>query len=681
MLGAYAHDRLTDVSAKAYGSGYFGEWIADEFGLPAFRYTCDQTRDPKAMTSTDASFRGRADHSHQVGNDRIAAVVSNYGYVQVRQDEGAPKFLNDYCPEHNLWGAGLGFLGDGEHVLSTYYPGGANSFERIFGMGYFRKKVGSRGYAIDQVIYAPFGDDPVLLSEVTITNHGAASADLRWVEYWGCQPYQFSFRSWLQASVEGSSANAAELRRKFGERFRHSFERVEDGAGLLERKEFLGRTSEDYRLWQAVKDEIAANASQGARDYAEPLAGAAGMEDLAPPATFLVSLDGAVHALATDARPFFGEGGALQPSGMAQGLDGRAGEHDPASAMLLEHTLRLAPGASRTLRFLYGYLPGSFSLETLVQHYRREAPGLLARSCERWKQSGLRFVTDSESWAERETSWSHYYVRSNLTFDDAFGEHILSQGGIYQYVMGLQGAARDPLQHALPFVFSDPEIVKQILRYTMKEVRDDGSIPYAIVGHGVPMPTAQDDASDLPLYLLWLACEYLLGTRDFAFFNEQITGCAMLAETAAPTVRVRTVLAQCFRHLVEDVGTGPHGLMRMQMDDWLDALVFQTVRPQLREEYVKVCSIQPWRRMSSSATPAFLKSHRRTQSPWPRSAEVPRLIVRPCARSGPGGGFGAPGSGRSSAGLAATTCGLKRRHGPFWAVRQRPSKAASSRAR
>ncbi|HLY16613.1 MAG TPA: hypothetical protein VKR61_05285 [Bryobacteraceae bacterium] len=28
--------------AKPYGSGYFGEWIEDEFGLPAFRYTRDQ---------------------------------------------------------------------------------------------------------------------------------------------------------------------------------------------------------------------------------------------------------------------------------------------------------------------------------------------------------------------------------------------------------------------------------------------------------------------------------------------------------------------------------------------------------------------------------------------------------------------------------------------------------------
>jgi hypothetical protein len=38
-----------DAGAKAYGSGYFGNWMEDEFGLPAFRYTCDQINDPKAV--------------------------------------------------------------------------------------------------------------------------------------------------------------------------------------------------------------------------------------------------------------------------------------------------------------------------------------------------------------------------------------------------------------------------------------------------------------------------------------------------------------------------------------------------------------------------------------------------------------------------------------------------------
>src|SRR5277367_5498107 len=105
--------------SKAYGSGYFGEWITDQFGLPAYRYTCNQVSDPKALTPVHQHWRSPADHTHQVGNDRLVAAVSNYGYVQVRQDEGSPKFLNDYFPEQSHFGAGIGFLTDGDQVLST----------------------------------------------------------------------------------------------------------------------------------------------------------------------------------------------------------------------------------------------------------------------------------------------------------------------------------------------------------------------------------------------------------------------------------------------------------------------------------------------------------------------------------------------------------------------------------
>ena len=98
---------------KAYGSGYFGEWVTDEFGLPAYRYDCDQTSDPKAVSPVTKEIRSPTDHIHQVGNDRLVAVASNYGYVQVRQDEGAPKFLNDHAPELGQYGGGIGYITDG----------------------------------------------------------------------------------------------------------------------------------------------------------------------------------------------------------------------------------------------------------------------------------------------------------------------------------------------------------------------------------------------------------------------------------------------------------------------------------------------------------------------------------------------------------------------------------------
>ena len=54
---------------KPYGSGYFGEWIEDEFGLPAYRYTCNQMEDPKAVTPMAEIYLSKTEHLHQVGND------------------------------------------------------------------------------------------------------------------------------------------------------------------------------------------------------------------------------------------------------------------------------------------------------------------------------------------------------------------------------------------------------------------------------------------------------------------------------------------------------------------------------------------------------------------------------------------------------------------------------------
>ncbi|MGH9763105.1 MAG: GH36-type glycosyl hydrolase domain-containing protein, partial [Blastocatellia bacterium] len=188
----------------------------------------------------------------------------------------------------------------------------------------------------------------------------------------------------------------------------------------------------------------------------------------------------------------------------------------------------------------------------------------------------MRFSTASEPWVERELTWNHYYLRSSMTYDSFFQQHILSQGSVYQYVMGFQGAARDPLQHALPFVFSDPEIVKDVLRYTLKEVRQDGSIPYGIVGQGMPMPTASDNSSDMPLWLLWAVSEYVLATRDSAFLDEKVTTFPVYGPDAGKE-SVRNLLARCYQHLIRDVRTGEHGLMRMLHDDWNDALVAEWV--------------------------------------------------------------------------------------------------------
>ena len=553
---------------KPYGSGHFGEWIEDEFALPAYRYTCDQTTDPKAATPVTPGILASTEHIHQVGNDRITAIASNNGTVRVRQDEGAPKFLNDFAPENHQYAGGFGYLTDGNETLSTLYEGNSDSSDRIFGIGYFRKRVSGKNFRIDQVISAPFGDDPMLLSQITITNQSSAPANLRWIEYWGCQNYQFSQRAFIESfSGQGSPVD---FRRKFAQRFESRFQSVDGNIGLLHTAEFTGRAPQEEMLWKRMEAVLANNENNFISAIPEETP-TSSFDDLHPPATFLVSLDAPADSFSTNANGFFGAGGAHRPDGLSGELDNQLATSDVMGALLIERKLHLQPGESRTLHFLYGYLPTGFELAPLIARYKACAATALKDSSAKWKSTGMRFTVATDPWIARETIWNHYSLRSSLTYDDFFAQHLLNQNGFYEYVMGFQGAARDPLQHCLPFLFSDPEIVKSILRYTLEEVRADGSLPYAITGHGVIAPMVADNASDLPLWLLWTASEYVLATRDLAFLDEQIT--SPLPSAAPRTDTVRNLLARCYRHQVDQVGVGEHGVARMLNDDWNDGLL------------------------------------------------------------------------------------------------------------
>src|SRR5262249_36733720 len=159
--------------------------------------------------------------------------------------------------------------------------------------------------SIDQVVFAPFGDDPILLSQVAISNVGQESLQLRWIEYWGCQLYQFSFRSFMEG-FSGKSMH--ELRRDFGARFEHSFSKAPDGSGLLERKEFLGRDQTEDQQFKGIVAGLEKNPNPflAAPDKNAPKQ--ANFDDLNPPPTFLVSLDAPADGMTTNGRDFFGTG-------------------------------------------------------------------------------------------------------------------------------------------------------------------------------------------------------------------------------------------------------------------------------------------------------------------------------------------------------------------------------------
>jgi hypothetical protein len=617
---------------RSYGSGSFGEWIADPQGLPCYRYTCNQLDDSAAVTPVETAWRDPTDQTHQIGNDRIVAAASNYGYVQVRQDEGGPKFLNDYKPEGNLFGAGIGYLADGNEVLATYYPGTGKSFDRFFGMGYLRKQTTGVNFSVDQTIFAPFGDpfgdDPVLISEVVITSQSPTTANLHWFEYWGCQGYPLSWDAFAAGSGtgnasagRGSPVDAEEvnsLRRDFAGRLGHSFGKIAGNAkssaiGLIQTSHLLPQKQQKFTT--AVQEEDAAEltgdftSGSAVNPEQTPAPANAPADYAVPPTTFLASLsDGPVRML-TNAAAFFGQTGVkgdqaaagpdtmlvpdrvLRPAGLAgivpgQGVPQPIAPDDltasgPESALILDKPFILDAGQSQTLRFIYGYVPEGFSAADLIAKYRAQATDLFAKTSAAWKDEGVRLTVESDPWIERETHWHSYYLRSGFTYDDAFKEHILSQGAVYQYCMGYQGEARDPLQHALPLIFGESDLAKQVLRYTLKSQAADGALPFAMTGHGQPMSSAPQP-SDFDLWLLWLASEYVLGTRDTAFLEEKFAAAPFRANAAPHSAK--ELLTHSYRHLVDTIGTGKHGLLRGLSGDWNAQLYYRGIHENLGDE-------------------------------------------------------------------------------------------------
>ena len=75
-------------------------------------------------------------------------------------------------------------------MLSTLYldrPQGSE-FERVFGIGYYRKRMRAEGLEVREDTYAPFGDDPLLLHDVTIAEPDRPDAQGQLVRVLGRQP-------------------------------------------------------------------------------------------------------------------------------------------------------------------------------------------------------------------------------------------------------------------------------------------------------------------------------------------------------------------------------------------------------------------------------------------------------------------------------------------------------------
>jgi len=554
--GDRAGARFPDCSD---GSGAPGRWTLDAQGLPAYDYLIDQNRDDRARYPTTDEEDHR-EHFHALGNDRINAVFANDGYVQVfTQDRGAT-WLNQLEEASQNFAGGFSYVDDGQARWATAYkwrPPGARS-RRRFGLNYAEAELTYNGVRVRRRVYAPRGDVPGVLCDVTIENLGAAAKDLRHYEYWDVGRRQLRVE-WLASGV---------LNRTIPERLRAA----RDALNAL--WDETPSYSAEQRLVQVRRTPAPGSAGRlPAATEVSPL-------DAAPGDPYLQAVIGEVAAVYTDQATFFGRGGVSAPDAVrdrAAGQVGASGETKNGAGqphlLVLRSDLSLQPGEQRLLRFVYGYTPPGKSAPAVDPDWR--TPGdLAARTTRAVAGELLHFQAPRTPWLQRELAWHSAQLLGSVGYSEYFGRHVAPQGSAYLYLHGVDGAPRDLLLFVLPLCYLRPQLAREMLQLTLGLVyRADRRMSYAYHGYGV-----LDDAiihsapSDLYLYFLLALNEYLAVTGDTT----------ILDEPSEPYPRgsgpPQTGFAQArlgIRHLLDVIGTGAHGLVRLQTGDWSDGIVLQ----------------------------------------------------------------------------------------------------------
>ncbi len=513
---ALSLDHARPSLASSYGSGSFGTWEVDAFGLPAYRYTADEQRDPNArQVQLDGATRAQ----HQVGNDHIKGMAFNDGYTQFWSEDRLAQWANLYEPQYRHYAGGYGYLRLGSRTISTLYldrPANGHT-EREFGVGYYHRRLTVDHVSIAENVYAPFGNDPLLLHDVTITNLSARSRRMTWYEYWDVNPY---------SQTEGSQFH-------------------------------VGLASPTWR--SATRTLAVAQRDPG---------------DARPLSIFAAALAAPVSGFETSLSRFFAAGTRATPAEVAAGRlsDSIAA---PVRSGTVSNTVfvfaspvTLRPGQSITLRYAYG-MAHPRQIAPLVSRYARARDPF--RSSElawaRWLPKadfGPRY-----RWVARELVWDSYLLRSATVYQEGCGAHTITQGGDYQYAMGENLGFRSWLHYLLPITYSDPELGREILRYSLElqppGPARDAQLPYGTTAFCKPLYSIK--SNDFDFWLLLGATEYGLGSRDTTFFRQRLRFHGT-RQTATVWQHIKIAFAN------QESLLDPHGLYALPpgfFGDWNDA--------------------------------------------------------------------------------------------------------------
>lgn len=235
-------------------------------------------------------------------------------------------------------------------------------------------------------------------------------------------------------------------------------------------------------------------------------------------------------------------------------------------------TIQLTPGQSRTLHWVISLEPRDGENQARLLAAKIDPAGAAPFFRPEWARRLPALPHETDPLWQREMTWHAYVLEAMATYNEFFGETYIPQGMSYDYEMGLTAAPRDHLQHALAVSYTNPALAKSCLRYVLKKMTTLGELPYTSNGLGRTANSAWN-TSDQQLYLFFAVGEYLRITHDTAFLHETTEYLPLEAHHGGTTLEK---LERAFSYLRDEVGTGPHGLVRLMNSDWSDMIYSDT---------------------------------------------------------------------------------------------------------
>ncbi|HOX28902.1 MAG TPA: hypothetical protein PLQ76_07105, partial [bacterium] len=558
---------MSSVLIKNGKESRFGRWFTDEHGLPAFEYTCDQNLDPYASVFTT---QGNSNlHWHQIGNDRITAIATNRGDINVIESSRGLQWLNYFEPDRLCPGAGIAAVIEKDSLSADIYREGdvARGYRRIFGAGYFRKIKNHNGIVTDNRLSAPFGNDPAILCEIKVRNESDRKRTIRLLVFFGV-----NLHFMIPAMIYATAGR------------KHYIPSATPGQGLLSLTGHIplplcfdaeaGRTSfaerfvfdaETGKPGLAVLTPRYTGSKRPARETPAK-------KNYYPYPLFLAALNSDDIITHTDVSEIVNGDGTLKIPEQRV----RNNSAIRLACLCMEVEMTLGPGDSASRSFLFGCSEKS-QINDIIEKYKSpESSGkdTALKQAAKWANATVSFsseempASDAE-WLPRETFWHSYYSRSAFLQEDIYNLHYVPQGGPYEFLHGFRGSIRDLALFAAGLIYFAPALTAELIEYCFRMMRRDGRLMYASMGCGLTTGAiVHEHPSDLQLFLLWALTDYVFFTRDFSILDRKF---AFAGENHAGTT-IRDGITLALKYLYDNIGLGPHGLIRAGDGDWSDGI-------------------------------------------------------------------------------------------------------------